>query len=406
MPPPVRLARRIRQVQPSATLAVDAKAKELQAQGVNVISFGAGEPDFNTPQHIVQAGVKAMTTGDTHYAARRGKELKEAICAKLQRENGLSYQPSQVLVSNGAKHTLYNLVQVLVEDGEEVIIPSPYWVSYLEMVRLAGGKPVILETSEATGFKITPEQLEAALTPRTKLFIYNSPSNPTGAAYTPEETRALAQVIEKHGLLTISDEIYEHLLYAEFPFLSLAACSPRLLRELVLTVNGVSKTFAMTGWRIGYVAGPAAIVQAAATLQSHATSDAASFSQAAAAEALVRLAESAESARLMRAEFDRRRRFMHQRLNTLPGIKCLEPQGAFYCFPDISGLLGRTLAGKMMRSPMDFVSVCLERAQVALVPGEAFGSARHVRLSYATSLENIEEGLNRLARLLGTGDAG
>jgi aspartate aminotransferase len=400
MSSPHRLARRIREVQPSATLAVDAKAKALQAAGVDVIGYGAGEPDFNTPEHIVQAGVKAMSSGDTRYGARRGAELKKAICEKLRRENALAYQPSQVLVSNGAKHTLYNLIQVLVDEGDEVLIPMPYWVSYVEMVRLASGKPVVLNTSEETGFKITPAQLEQAITPATRLFIFNSPSNPTGAVYTPEETRALAAVIEKHKVLTISDEIYEHLIYGDMQYLSLAACAPRLLQELVLTVNGVSKTYAMTGWRIGYVAGPAPLVKAAATLQSHATSDAASFSQAGATEALVKLEPSAESLRRMRAEFDRRRRQMHRRLNELPGVKCLEPQGAFYCFPNISGLFGRVIRGRTVRSSLDFVSLCLEEAKVALVPGEAFGSARHVRLSYAVNYDAINAGLDRLAALL------
>ena len=396
----VKLARRIREVQPSATLAVDAKAKALKAQGMDIIGYGAGEPDFNTPEHIVQAGVQAMTSGDTKYSARRGAELKKAICEKLKRENGLDYQPTQVLVSNGAKHSLYNLIQVLVDEGDEVIIPMPYWVSYLEMVRLAGGKPVILETSEATGFKITPAQLDRAVTPKTRLFIFNSPSNPTGATYTPDEVRAVAEVIEQRGLVTISDEIYEHLIYGDLRFLSLAACAEKLLKELVVTVNGVSKTFSMTGWRIGYAAGPEPILRAATTLQSHATSDPAAFSQAAAAEALTQLQASDAAARKMRAEFDRRRKRMVERLNALPGVKCLEPLGAFYCFPDISGVFGRKLGGKEIRCSMDFVGACLEQAQVALVPGEAFGSARHVRLSYAVSCETVDAGLDRLAKLL------
>jgi aspartate aminotransferase len=396
----VSLARRIREVQPSATLAVDAKARQLKAQGVNVVGFGAGEPDLDTPEHIVQAGVKAMSTGDTKYGARRGAELKQAVCNKLKRENGLEYQPAQVLVSNGAKHSLYNLFQVMVEEGGEVIIPAPYWVSYLEMARLAGGKPVILETSEATGFKITPRQLESAVTPRTQLFIFNSPSNPTGATYTPEEVQALAEVIVRRETPAISDEIYEHLIYGGIRFQSLAAYHPKLLRELVVTVNGVSKTFAMTGWRIGYAAGPEGIVKAAATLQSHATSDPASFSQAADAEALTALAPSKASVEKMKAEFNRRRIHMHRRLNALPGVQCLEPAGAFYCFPDVSGLFGRTIRGRALRCSLDFVNLCLDEAKVALVPGEAFGSARHARLSYATSMEQIDQGLDRIGELL------
>lgn len=396
----VQLARRIREVQPSATLAVDAKAKALKAQGVDVVGYGAGEPDFNTPEHIVQAGAKAMSSGDTHYGAKRGPELKKLVCEKLKRENGLTYEPTQIVISNGAKHSLYNLVQVLVDEGDEVIIPMPYWVSYLEMARLAGGKPVILETSEETGFKITPAQLEKAITPKSRLFIFNSPSNPTGAVYTPDEIRAVAQVIEKHGLVTISDEIYEHLIYGGMEFLSLAACSPKLHQELVVTVNGVSKTYAMTGWRIGYAAGPKAIMSAVANLQSHATSDPAAFSQAGAAEALAQVGASSASVKVMHAEFDRRRVHMVQRINALPGVTCLEPRGAFYCFANVSGLFGRKLAGKEIRCSMDFVNVCLDEAKVALVPGEAFGSSRHVRLSYAVSMETIDKGLDRLQQLL------
>lgn len=396
----VQLARRIRQVQPSATLAVDVKAKALKAQGVDIVGYGAGEPDFDTPGHIVQAGAKAMSTGDTRYGAKRGPELKKLICEKLKRENELTYDPAQIVVSNGAKHSLYNIFQVLVDEGDEVIIPMPFWVSYLEMARLAGGKPVILETSEATGFKISPEQLEKALTPKSRLLIFNSPSNPTGAVYSPEEIRALARVIERHDLVTISDEIYEHLIYGGMKFLSLAACSPKLHQDLVITVNGVSKTFAMTGWRIGYAAGPKAIMSAVANLQSHATSDPAAFSQAGAAEALLQLETSSASVKKMHAEFDRRRQHMVKRLNALPGVTCLEPNGAFYCFPNVSGVFGRTLAGKEIRCSMDFVNVCLEEAKVALVPGEAFGSPNYVRLSYAVSMETIDKGLDRLQKLL------
>jgi aspartate aminotransferase len=341
-----------------------------------------------------------MSSGDTHYGAKRGVELKKLICEKLKRENGLAYEPSQVAVSNGAKHSLYNLLQVAVDEGDEVIIPMPFWVSYLEQVRLAGGKPVILDTSEETGFKITPDQLEKAITPKTKLFMFNSPSNPTGAVYSPDEIRAVAKVIEKHGLLTVSDEIYENLIYGDMKFLSLATCSPKLHEELVITVNGVSKTYAMTGWRIGYAAGPKAIMAAASNLQSHATSAPASFSQAGAAEALAQVETSAAAVKKMHAEFDRRRVHMVKRLNALPGVTCLEPKGAFYCFANVSGAFGKTLGGKKIGCSMDFVNACLEEAKVALVPGEAFGSPKHVRLSYAVSMETIDKGLDRLQKLL------
>ena len=396
----IPFARRIREVQPSATLAVDAKAKAMQAEGIDVVGFGAGEPDFRTPEHIVSAGVKAMSGGDTKYGARRGPELKQAICDKFKRENGLEYQPTQVVVSNGAKMSLFNLIQVLVDEGDEVIIPMPYWVSYLEMVRLAGGKPVILATSEETGFKITPEQLEQAITPKTRLFLHNSPSNPTGAVYSPEEVKGLAAVVERRGLLTLSDEIYDHLIYGSHRHQSLAACAPRLLAELVVTVNGASKSFAMTGWRVGYAAGPKSIMDAAAKFQSHAAGEPAAFSQAAAAEALTNLSLSAAAVTAMCAEFDARRKHMVKRLNELPGVACQEPQGAFYCFPNVSGLFGKTIRGRTLQSAMEFTALCLDEAQVAVVPGEAFGSPKHVRLSYATSLPLIDKGLDRLAKLL------
>ena len=397
----LKLARRICEVQPSATLAVDAKAKALQAQGIDIVGFGVGEPDFNTPEHIVAAGEKAMKAGDTKYSARRGPELKKLIVEKLKRENGLEYKPENVVVSNGAKQSLYNLLQVLADDGDEVIIPAPYWVSYLEQVRLAGGKPVVIETGEATAFKITPQQLEKAITPRTKLFMHNSPSNPTGSVYTPDEIRAIGAVVEKAGILAISDEIYERLIYGNIQPLSLAAVSPAL-RQQVVTVNGCSKTYSMTGWRIGWAAGPDEIMKAVSKFQSHATSDPAAFCQAGAAEAYAALQASDAAVKSMREQFDQRRRHMLGRLNKLKGVTCLEPLGAFYCFPNVSGVFGRSFKGVTVKSPIDFCGVALEQSGVALVPGEAFGSNRHIRLSYATSLELIDKGLDRLEKLLNT----
>lgn len=395
----IKLARRIREVQPSATLAVDAKSKALQAQGVDVVGFGVGEPDFNTPVHIVNAAMTSMKSGDTKYSAKRGSELKLHIVEKLKRENGLDYKPENIVVSNGAKQSLYNLLQVLVDEGDEVIIPAPYWVSYLEQVRLAGGKPVIINTDESSAFKITPRQLEQAITPKTRLFMHNSPSNPTGTVYTPEEIRAIGAVIEKAGILALSDEIYEQLIYSDIQPLSLAAVSPAL-RQQVVTVNGCSKTFAMTGWRIGWAAGPDDIMKAAAKFQSHATSDPAAFSQAGAAEAYGNLRMSDESIMSMRKQFDQRRKLMHARLNKLKGVTCLEPLGAFYCFPNVSSVFGRSFKNNTVQTPMDFCNVALEQAGVALVPGEAFGSHHHVRLSYATSIELIDKGLDRLEKLL------
>jgi aspartate aminotransferase len=400
MPTPFPFARRIRAVQPSATLAVDAKAKALKAEGKDIIGFGVGEPDFNTPEHIVVAGVKAMQSGDTKYSAKRGAELEKLICAKLERENGLKYAPNQVLTSNGAKHTLYNLLQVLCDEGDEVVIPAPYWVSYLEMVNLAGGKPVILKTDDSTGFKISPEQLESAITPKTRVFLLNSPSNPTGSVYTPDEIKALGKVLEKSGIWAISDEVYEHFIYGDTRHLSLAACSP-LLYERTITVNGVSKTFAMTGWRIGYAAGAKEVISAASKLQSHATSAPASFSQAGAAEALLDREKSSKSIATMCVEFDKRRKHMTARLKALSGISCFEPKGAFYCFPKVSGLFGRTLGGLKINSAMDFTQACLEQAGVAVVPGEAFGSNEYIRLSYASSMQEIDKGLDRIEKLVG-----
>jgi aspartate aminotransferase len=399
MPVTIQLARRIREVQPSATLAVDSKAKALQAQGIDIVNFGAGEPDFNTPSHIVEAGTKAMSGGDTKYFARRGAELKKQICEKLKRENSLDYKPEQIVVSNGAKQSLFNLMQVLVDDGDEVIIVAPYWVSYLEQVRLAGGKPVIIETDEKTHFKVTPDRLEKAITPKTRLFIHNSPSNPTGSTYTPDEIKAIGAVIERAGILALSDEIYERLIYGGIKPFSLAAVSPAL-RDQVITVNGVAKSFSMTGWRIGWAAGPEAIMKAVQKFQSHATSDPAAFSQAGAAEAYASMKLSDDACKTMHEQFDARRRRMHTRLNQLPGVTCLEPTGAFYAFPNVSGVFGRSFKGVTVKTPMDFCNVALEQAGVAPVPGEAFGSRNHIRLSYATSMELIDKGLDRLDKLL------
>ncbi|HLX60353.1 MAG TPA: pyridoxal phosphate-dependent aminotransferase [Planctomycetota bacterium] len=393
-----KLARRICEVQPSATLAVDSKAKALQAQGKDIIGYGVGEPDFNTPEHICEAACKAIKSGDTKYAAKRGAELKKAIVEKLKRENNLEYKPEDIVVSNGAKQSLYNILQVVVDEGDEVIIPAPYWVSYLEQVRLAGGKPVILSTDEKTAFKITAEQLRKAITPHTRLFMHNSPSNPTGTVYTPAEISALGAVLQETGVLAISDEIYEHLIYGDIQPLSLAAVDG--LKNQVFTVNGCSKSFSMTGWRIGWAAGPAEIMKAISKFQGHATSDPAAFSQAGAAEAYVKTETSNAAVASMKAQFDARRKLMHARLNKLNGVKCLEPLGAFYCFPNVSGVFGRTINGVTVKTPMDFCAVALEQAGVAVVPGEAFGSSQHVRLSYATSMELIEKGLGRLEKLL------
>ncbi|HTL52946.1 MAG TPA: pyridoxal phosphate-dependent aminotransferase [Planctomycetota bacterium] len=392
----VRLTDRIKAVKPSATLAVGAKAAEMKAAGIDVISFGAGEPDFDTPNAIKAAAKAAIDAGDTKYVAKRGKELLKNICGALKREIGLTYTPDQVLVSCGAKHSIYNLIQVLAQPGDEVVFQAPYWVSYYEMCNLAGATPVIVPTSDKNDFKMTPLSLEKALTKNTRAIIINSPSNPTGAVYTRKELEALAAVLEKSPAIVISDEMYNNLLYDGVEHWSIASYN-KAFGERTVVVNGASKTFAMTGWRIGYMAGPKDIVKACANLQSHSTSDAASISQAAAAEAFTQpLPELAE--RL--AEFDKRRRRMVELLNAIPGIQCRTPKGAFYAFPNVSGTFGRTLGGKTINSGMDFAAAALEQANVAVVPGEAFGDKNYIRLSYATSMKQIETGLDRLKKWL------
>jgi len=323
--------------------------------------------------------------------------LREAICAKFKKDNNLDYKPSQVLVSCGAKHSIYNAVEVLCDGGDEVIIPAPYWVSYPEMVNLAGGKPVILPTSIESMFKITAEQLEKSITPRTSLLILNTPSNPTGAIYTKDELKAIADVCVRHNVAVISDEIYEKLIY-EGEHVSFAAISPEA-KEITVTVNGVSKAYAMTGWRIGYAAGPSVVIEAMANLQSHSTSNAASISQKAALAGLLGPQEALET---MRLEFRKRRDYMVSRLNEMPGFKCLTPPGAFYVYPDVSAIMGRKLAGQLVADDTALADVLLEHARIAVVPGAAFGSKGNLRFSYATSMEKIEEGLDRLAEILKT----
>ncbi len=393
-----RLAQRALAIQPSATLAITARAKQLQAEGVDIIAFGAGEPDFPTPPHIVAAAVKAVQNGDTYYTAQRGEELKRLIREKLQRENGLTYGPKEVLVSCGAKHSLHNIFQALCEDGDEVILVAPYWLSYIEMVRLAGAEPVVIQASAANEFLVSPDELAAHVTPRTKAFVFNSPSNPTGSLYSPAQMAALAAVLVKHDVMCISDEIYEKIIYDGRPFKSMAAIDG--MRELTVTVNGHSKAYSMTGWRIGYAAGPEPIIAKAAGIQSHTTSNPTSFAQAGAAEALSNREASAATIAVMNEAFVKRRDFIVEALNAIDGLQCVKPQGAFYVFPDVSGVYGRTLAGIELTDSVSFAKACLEGARVALVPGRAFGADNHVRLSYATSLETIKDGLRRLAKLL------
>lgn len=394
----MKLSVRAKSIGASLTLALDAKTKALIKEGVDVISFGVGEPDFDTPDHIKEAAIEAIDAGFTKYTPASGiPELREAICSKFKKDNNLEYKPSQILVSCGAKHSIYNAVQVLCDDGDEVIVPAPYWVSYPEMVNLAGGKPVILPTSIETGFKITAKQLEESLTPKTSLLILNTPSNPTGAIYTREELEEIADVCVKHNIAVISDEIYEKLIY-EGEHVSFASISPQV-KDITITVNGVSKAYSMTGWRIGYAAGPGDVIEAMGNLQSHSTSNATSISQKAALAGLLGPQEPLEA---MRIEFNKRRDYMVSRLNDMPGVKCLTPPGAFYVYPDVSAIIGRKLAGQTVTNDSVLADILLEDARIAVVPGAAFGTEGNLRFSYATSMGKIEEGLDRLEEILKT----
>jgi len=388
-----RLAARSQLIKPSVTLAIAAKAGKLRADGVDVVNFSAGEPDFDTPEHIKAAAVEALRKGMTKYTDVKGIEpLREAITQKYQREHGLAYRKEDVLVSCGAKHSVYNILQAVVDPGDEVVIPAPYWVSYSDMAVLAGGISKIIPTSEGTGFRIGPEQLEAALTPRTRVFVLNSPCNPTGASYDKDELLAITRILEKHDCLILSDDIYEKIVYDNFQFHNIVALNPRL-RERTIIVNGVSKTYAMTGWRIGYAIGPSDVISAASKIQSQSTSNATSIAQAAALEAL---RGSQDEVAIMVREFEKRRDLIVDRLNSIAGIRCLKPQGAFYVFPNVSGLFGKMANEKKLGSPCDVADYLLEEAKVAVVPGEDFGSNEHIRFSYATSLEDIEKGCKRI----------
>jgi len=389
----VRLAARIAKIKPSETLAVTAKANALRAQGRDVIGFGAGEPDFDTPANIKNAAIKAIEAGFTKYTPVGGTdELKDAIVAKLKRDNSLEYKRSQIVVSCGAKHTLYNLAQALFDEGDEIIIPAPYWVSYPDIVVLAGGRPVIVNTKEKEGFKMKPEQLKATITKRTRAVIINSPSNPTGAVYSPEELKAIAAVLVDEDILVISDDIYEKIFYAKFPFANIASVEEKM-KSRTIVVNGVSKTYAMTGWRIGYAAGPEEIIAAMNKIQSQNTSNPTSISQKAALEALSGDQSVVEK---MVGEFRKRRDVIVATLNDIPGIKCFSPEGAFYAFPNVSAIYGRSYRGKKITNSAELIDYLLDEANVAAVPGAAFGSDDHIRLSYATSLKNIEEGIKRI----------
>ena len=389
----MRLATRVAKIKPSETLAITAKANALKAEGRDVIGFGAGEPDFDTPANIKQAAIKAIEAGFTKYTPVGGTdELKDAIINKLKTDNSLIYKRSQIVVSCGAKHSLYNLAQALFEQGDEVIIPAPYWVSYPDIVVLAGGTPVILNTLEKDGFKINPQQLKAAITPNTRALIINGPSNPTGAAYSSEELKALAAVLLDENILIITDDIYEKILYTKYPFANIASVENKL-KDRTIVVNGVSKAYAMTGWRIGYAAGPEEIIAAVNKIQSQNTSNPTSISQKASVEALN---GDQSVVAMMVGEFQKRRDVIVAALNDIPNVKCLLPEGAFYVFPNVSGVYGRSYKGKKITGSTELIDYLLDEANVATVPGVAFGSDDHIRLSYATSLKNIEEGVKRI----------
>ncbi|HEX2046527.1 MAG TPA: pyridoxal phosphate-dependent aminotransferase [Acidimicrobiales bacterium] len=395
-----RLSRRIAAIEESATLAVDAKAKSLKAEGHDVIGFGAGEPDFPTPAHIVEAAVEAAPQPKNHrYTPAAGlPELREAVAVKTAKDSGYEVAPSQVLVTNGAKQAVYNSFAALLDPGDEVLLPAPYWVTYPEAIRLAGGAPVVVPTDESTGFRATVDALEAACTDRTKVLLFVSPSNPTGAVYTPEETAEVGRWAAERGLWVVTDEIYEHLVYGDHRFSSIPALVPELA-DRTIVVNGVAKTYAMTGWRVGWMIGPNDVIKGAVNLQSHATSNVANVSQRAAVAALTGDQACVEE---MRAAFDRRRRRMHERLAAIPGVTCLEPEGAFYAFPSFAEVLGRPLpGGRTPTTTLELAELVLDEAKVAVVPGEAFGAPGYARLSYALADEALEEGVDRLAKLLG-----
>ncbi|MCL6446950.1 MAG: pyridoxal phosphate-dependent aminotransferase [Armatimonadetes bacterium] len=393
----MKLAARAKEISPSPTLSIDARAKKMIAAGEKVINFGAGEPDFDTPEHIKQAAVEALHKGMTKYTPVGGTPaLKEAIVRKLKADNNLDYAPEQIVVSCGAKHSLYNAIQALCDPGDEIILPAPYWVSYLEQIKLAGGRPVIVQTRAENGFKLTVEELEAVVSPRTRMIILNSPGNPTGAVYTREELAALGEVLLQKKVTIISDEIYEKLIYDGLEHVSIASLNPGL-KELTVVINGVSKAYSMTGWRIGYAAAPAPAAKAMTDLQSHSTSNPTSIAQAASVAALT---GTQEPLRQMVAEFNRRRDYMLERLSAIPGVSCFKPSGAFYLFPSIAGIIGRAYKGKTIGSASDLAAILLTEAKVAVVPGVAFGDDRCFRLSYATSLENIKEGLDRIGEVL------
>jgi len=395
--PRPRVSARLAAIAESATLAVDAKAKALKAKGENVIGFGAGEPDFPTPERIVEAAVRAARDPKFHrYTPAAGlPELREAIAVKTLRDSGFSCDASQVLVTNGGKHAVFVAFAALCDPGDEVIIPAPYWTTYPEAVALAGGISVVVDTTEQSEFKMTVEQLEKVRTPKTKVLLFVSPDNPSGAVYTPEETIAIGKWAVEHGIWVITDEIYEHLTYGKHKFSSMPTLVPELAETCVI-VNGVAKTYAMTGWRVGWMIGPKDVMKAAINFQSHTTSNVSNVAQVAALEAV---SGDLSAVAMMRESFERRGTLMHKMLSAIPGITCMEPQGAFYCFPSVKGLLGQNIGGQTAANSMQLADMVLEQAKVAFVPGEAFGAPGYARFSFALGDADLVEGMDRLASL-------
>ena len=384
----IKLAARVGEVSPSITLAIAAKAKAMKAEGIDVCSLSTGEPDFDTPEHIKAAAKQALDAGKTKYGPVAGEpQLKAAIARKLRSDNNLNYQPENIIVTNGGKHSLYNLMMALIEPGEEVIIPAPYWLSYPEMVKLASGKPVIVRTDASTGYKITPEQLSEAITPKTKLFVLNSPSNPTGMVYTPAEIKALAEVIVDRDILVVADEIYEKIIYDGAQHVSIGSLGKEIFDRTLIS-SGFAKAYSMTGWRVGYLAGPIELIKATSTIQGHSTSNVCTFAQYG---AIAALESSQESVETMRLAFAERRQVIFELLDAIPGISCIKPDGAFYMFVNIS---------KTGMNSLEFCDAFLEQQQVAVIPGIAFGADDHIRLSYATDLGTIKKAVERLDKFV------
>jgi aspartate aminotransferase len=393
-----RVSRRVAAIAPSATLAVDARAKELKAAGEPVIGFGAGEPDFPTPDHIVEAAVAACRDPKNHRYTPAGglPELKEAVAAKTLRDSGYAVEAAQVLITNGGKHAVYNAFAALLDPGDEVLLPAPYWTTYPEPIRLSGGVPVELATDEGSGFRVTVDQLEAARTPQTKALVFVSPSNPTGAVYPRAEVEAIGRWAVEHGIWVVTDEIYEHLTYDDNEFTSMPTVVPELA-DRCLVLNGVAKTYAMTGWRVGWMIGPTDVIKAATNLQSHQTSNVANVSQRA---ALAAVSGGLDDVARMREAFDRRGKTMHRLLSGIDGVTCLAPQGAFYAFPSFEGVLARgSVAGRAVASTTDLAAVILDEAKVAIVPGEAFAAPGYARLSFALGDDDLGEGITRISDL-------